>query len=132
MKQSIRNREGDVFYEAEFDMTNQLIYTRLSGNLTIEDIRSATEAFVELFKISGVNKLINDITEVKGAFSGIEHWTVDDKIKELNELGLKAYAQIANSDYRKINKITLSLKSQNIDYKVFKNAKKAKKWLAGQ
>ncbi len=130
VKQSIRNEAGDVFYQAEYNAENQWIYVQLSGNLTLEDIRRASDSFVELFKISSVRKLINDTSAVTGEFKGIEHWTIYTKMTELSDLGLDHYAHIAITDKRKVNRITLGLKTQGIEYKVFKNLKKAKKWIS--
>ncbi len=132
MKQSIRNREGEIFYEAEFNPIDQWIYVRLTGNLTLDDIQKAGDSFLELFKISGVKKLINDTRDVKGEYHRAKYWTVSTMMEELSSLGLDYYAHLTVADQRKVDKITSSLNSQDIEYKAFKSIERAQNWLKKQ
>ncbi|MFT6827086.1 MAG: hypothetical protein ACI9Z3_001725 [Roseivirga sp.] len=132
-KQIIRDSKDRIFYEAEIDQKNGWIYINWIGDISLDDVKRGSEAFLDLLSISKSQKLLNDNSLLTSNFLEINEWIEENIIPNAVAQGLKYFAHVLSPKFiTRFSGVDLGLRVKPIEFQAFKNRDKAEKWLSSK
>lgn len=132
-KQIIRDSKDRIFYEAEIDQEQGWVYVNWIGNVSLDDVKRGSEAFLDLLAISGSKKLLNDNSLLTSNFLEINEWIEEQIIPKAVALGLQYFAHILSPKFiTNFSGVDLGLRVKPIEFQAFKSREKAEKWLSSK
>ncbi|MFT6971092.1 MAG: hypothetical protein ACJAXX_001660 [Roseivirga sp.] len=132
-KQIIKDAKDHIFYEAEIDQKMGWIYINWVGDVSLDDVKRGSEAFLDLLAISKAKKLLNDNSLLTSNFLEINDWIEKNIIPKAVDLGLHYFAHILSPKFiARFSGVDLGLRVKPIEFQAFKSRDKAEKWLASK
>jgi hypothetical protein len=127
-KQIIKDSKNHVFYEAEIDQKNGWVYINWIGDISLDDVKRGSEAFLDLLSISKSQKLLNDNSLLTSNFLEINEWIEEHIIPKAVALGLKYSAHVLSPKFiARFSGVDLGLRVKPIEFQAFKSRDKAEK-----
>lgn len=132
-KQIIKDSKDRIFYEAEIDQEKGWVYINWIGDISLDDVKRGSEAFLDLLAISQSRKLLNDNSLLTSNFLEINEWIEKNIIPKAVSLGLRYFAHILSPKFiARFSGVDLGLRVKPIEFQAFKNKEKAIKWLSSK
>ena len=126
------NRFEQVYYQAEYDVSNNWVHTCYDGFCRPDEIIEGVKSTLNLLKDNPVHKLLSDNRGLKGTWNEANEWLEENWFKYATQYGLKRHAtvmsedlfsQISQENHEKANVDT------GIDMESFTKMEEAIEWL---
>jgi hypothetical protein len=133
----VNNQQGNVFYTASYDQKSDRIYSSWYGNITIDEIKTGTEKYLEFTGETKCLNLINDTSLLIASCEATRKgWIAREWIQQLTEAGIKNVAFVVSADHLlSITSQLIELKSAGsvrINIEVFADIVEAISWMRAQ
>ena len=88
----LRNMQGDVYVTLQQKL--HYIEAKWYGHISADEIVCAALAYLDLLRLSGCPRLMNDKTEVTGDWQDVNDWIQFEWLPKATEAGLRCFAHV--------------------------------------
>lgn len=130
MRIELKNAFGKVFIEVTVDAENRWVHTNWIGYLTQDNITAGALAYTEALKETGFSCVLNDTSNVLGAWDHSLDWVINQWGPQAADAGLQHFALITKPDsFAGLSAMNFYESLKAFQVKVFDNIADAKVWL---
>jgi len=135
MKQALKDKNQNVFYEVEYWSDKNIIYSNWKGDfLDVDEVKEGALLGLEKIKEYKTSIFLNDNRELRGSWDGANEWIANEWIPNAIAAGLKKFAHIVPEDiYAQLSADFMKDNSEEVkdafQMRIFEDEAKAIAWL---
>ncbi|MDX5421624.1 MAG: hypothetical protein LPK07_02745 [Hymenobacteraceae bacterium] len=127
----LKNNQDEVYFSVETDKEKKWIHGRLSGRLTMEQIKSVGLLYLELLQRTPYSKILHDSTQLQGSYIVANEWLESVCFAPAAQAGLTSLAVVVPEE-QDIMLATQDLSNKASDrfkLRSFSEVEEAEEWL---
>lgn len=126
----VKNESGRIYYMANYDETNNWIYSNWFGSVTPNELMIACDLFLQFLEHHPTAYLLNDNSNLNGSWHNANEWIADVWTPKALEKGLKYFAHVLSPSYpAELSALEMEIMAEDLHIKLFKNYPEAEQWL---